>query len=232
MRSCVRRHRLMINKSPCCALHVNAETLRNNLASLPSWSSLEMLTKSNVWGRSTSDTKKQTNWKSENLHKWTLVRLIIGCPALIERFVFVERNKSVFNAFLTFHVTTRTFGCLSPLIVKLRARVLLQREEQQRNMSLMDSETGEIVMRTNILECHLDAETGESFGCESETEMEPKQFNIRKSKFNVPRSYLNNSASFEPSHKCCLDTQETFTLTSKKRVIELKEVANPTSNKA
>jgi hypothetical protein len=89
-------------------------------------------------------------------------------------------------------------------------------------MSFMDNETGEIVMKANILD-NLDVETGETFGNESETEMEPKQSNIRKTKFNVPRSYLKNS---EPcsSQKCCLDSQETFTLTSKKRVIDLKEV--------
>lgn len=84
----------------------------------------------------------------------------------------------------------------------------------------MDNETGEIVINY-IGECNLDVETGECVG--SELEMETKTGAIRKTKFNVPRSYLQQ-AEPKPKEKCCLDSQETFTLTSKERVIELKEV--------
>lgn len=88
----------------------------------------------------------------------------------------------------------------------------------------MDNETGEIVMKNCMMECNLDVETGECVGNESEPELEPKQISGRKTKFNVPRSYLVQSEPDRSREKCCLDTQETFTLTNKKRVIELKEV--------
>jgi hypothetical protein len=92
-------------------------------------------------------------------------------------------------------------------------------------MSFMDCETGEIVMQQSVAEQNFDVETGESYGTlEFELETEMTQSSIKKTKFNVPRSYLNNSSQYKPSHKCCLDSQETFTLTSKKKVIELKEV--------
>lgn len=91
-------------------------------------------------------------------------------------------------------------------------------------MAFMDSETGEIVMNSNLMECNLDVETGECVGNESESEMEPKPSNIRKTKFNVPKAYLVQSEPPKKKEKCCLDRQETFTLTSKKRVMELKEV--------
>lgn len=94
-------------------------------------------------------------------------------------------------------------------------------------MAFMDSETGEIVMqRQNCLtDCHLDLETGECVGNESEPE-EPQPNKMRKSKFNVPKSYLTQVEPTRSKEKCCLDTQETFTLTSKKRVMDLKEVTN------
>lgn len=91
-------------------------------------------------------------------------------------------------------------------------------------MAFMDNETGEIVMSSHQLECNLDAETGECVGNESETEMEPKTSNIRKTKFNVPKAYLVQLEPPKKKEKCCLDQQQTFTLTSKKRVMELKEV--------
>lgn len=87
----------------------------------------------------------------------------------------------------------------------------------------MDNETGEIVMQSNLAECTLDVETGECVG--SEHEVEPRQSTVRKSKFNVPRSYLVQSEPQKAKEKCCLNTQETYTLTSKERVIELKEVS-------
>lgn len=88
----------------------------------------------------------------------------------------------------------------------------------------MDNETGEIVMKKCLMECNLDVETGECVGNESEPEMDPKPSGVRKTKFNVPKSYLMQSEPGRSKDKCCLDTQETFTLTNKKRVIELKEV--------
>lgn len=86
---------------------------------------------------------------------------------------------------------------------------------------MMDSETGEIVTKRFMSERNFDAETGECVGNESEHEMGPKHI-ARKTKFNVPKSYLVQTE--QRKDKCCLDTQETFTLTSKERVIELKEV--------
>lgn len=92
-------------------------------------------------------------------------------------------------------------------------------------MAFMDSETGEIVMNSNLLECNLDVETGECVGNESETDVEPKQNNsIRKTKFNVPKAYLVQTEPPKKKEKCCLGQQETCTLTSKKRVMQLKEV--------
>lgn len=88
-------------------------------------------------------------------------------------------------------------------------------------MVFMDNETGEIVMQNYLVD--LDVETGEcAWECVGNESEEPIQKNIRKTKFNVPKSYLTQA---EPTskEKCCLG-QETFTLTSKKRVIDLKEV--------
>lgn len=79
----------------------------------------------------------------------------------------------------------------------------------------MDSETGEMITAPGIF----DVETGEMCAG-GDIEL---QCNMRKTKFNVPRSYLTNSSP--PKPKCCLDSQETFTLTSKRKVIELKEVS-------
>jgi len=92
-------------------------------------------------------------------------------------------------------------------------------------MAFMDNETGEIVMRRECLSDnhHLDMETGECVGNESEPEEELKQTNVRKTKFTVPKSYLLQAEPTTSKEKCCLDGQETFTLTSKKRVMELKE---------
>lgn len=84
----------------------------------------------------------------------------------------------------------------------------------------MDNETGEIVQNV-VMECNLDVETGECVGNESDTEL--GQAIIRKTKFNVPRSYLTHSEPKNPHLKNCLD-RPAFVLTSKKRVIDLKEV--------
>lgn len=91
-------------------------------------------------------------------------------------------------------------------------------------MAFMDNETGEIVMNSSLNECSLDVETGECVGDEAEHELKAKQSAMRKTKFNIPKSYLMQAVPKSSKEKCCLDTQETFTLTSKERVIELKEV--------
>jgi len=84
----------------------------------------------------------------------------------------------------------------------------------------MDNETGEIVTRSCYLDCNFDVETGECVGSEAEDE---RKQNIRKTKFNVPKSYLTQDGPSRSKEKCCLDTQETFTLTSQKKVMDLKE---------
>lgn len=79
-----------------------------------------------------------------------------------------------------------------------------------------DSETGE---RKNTIELKFDLETGECFRKE-QTEVEKHV----KIKFNVPKSYLKSTEPEKPK-KFCLDTTSS-TLSSKKRVIQLKEVCN------
>lgn len=88
----------------------------------------------------------------------------------------------------------------------------------------MDSETGEIVMQNFLTEYQYDVETGECVGIDTELEEEPRKNKNRKIKFSIPKSYLAEPPSVKK--KCCLDTNENFTLTSKRRVIELKEVRN------
>lgn len=104
-------------------------------------------------------------------------------------------------------------------------------------MTMMDNETGEILLQeASINECsNLDLETGEMVGVEFEGEVEENEINhqqrgrniVRKSKFNVPRSYLQqteeDSANDERS-RCYLSSTESFSLADKKRVIDLKEV--------
>lgn len=90
-------------------------------------------------------------------------------------------------------------------------------------MAFMDNETGEIVTRSCYLDCNFDVETGECVGSEAEDE---RKQSMRKTKFNVPKSYLTQDEPTRSKEKCCLDTQESFTLTSKKKVMELKEVKN------
>ncbi|CAG9801060.1 unnamed protein product [Chironomus riparius] len=97
-------------------------------------------------------------------------------------------------------------------------------------MELMDSETGEILFqRSTNLECHnLDLETGEILEECDESEVDESQqklhFVARKSKFNVPKALIKepkceSNAKFD----CYLSSQESFSLTNKKRVIDLKE---------
>jgi hypothetical protein len=104
-------------------------------------------------------------------------------------------------------------------------------------MTLMDNETGEVLLQeaaSCMNECsNLDMETGEVVGVESEGEVEEKMNHrsrsaVRKTKFNVPKSYLKQSeedARNDESSRCYLSSHETFSLADKKRVIELKEVS-------
>lgn len=88
-------------------------------------------------------------------------------------------------------------------------------------MAFMDNETGEIIATIHSMsECNFDVETGECVSDDAPTSTGA----IRKTKFNVPRSYLVQSEPKKAKEKCCLDSQETYSLTSKAKVIELKEV--------
>lgn len=88
----------------------------------------------------------------------------------------------------------------------------------------MDNETGEIMISTPT-ECLFDAETGECVG----TESDQSDFELiekaqrKKSKFNVPKSYLRQPLIKKETDSCCLKSKEIYTLTPKERVIELKE---------
>ena len=84
-----------------------------------------------------------------------------------------------------------------------------------------DNETGEVYYSLDYCLMDYDEETGEVT-----TDMESKT-TARKSRFNVPKSFLQPfyNRNRKQDEKCCLrDTKETFTLTRKERVINLKEV--------
>lgn len=83
-----------------------------------------------------------------------------------------------------------------------------------------DNETGEVYYELDYCLVGYDEETGEVT-----KDLESKS--TRKSKFNVPKSFLRpfSNRSRDQEEKCCLrDTKETFTLSRKERVINLKEV--------
>lgn len=85
----------------------------------------------------------------------------------------------------------------------------------------LDNETGETMqLEVGLSESSLDMETGEM----TSDEMEMKQSGIRKSKFSIPKQYLSKPVSEKPKDKCCLSPCETYSLTSKEKVLELKEV--------
>lgn len=88
-------------------------------------------------------------------------------------------------------------------------------------MVLMDNETGEVLALAST-SFPVDVETGECVGSESDAEVEHRL--IRKTKFNIPKSYLTQTELTKRRDKCCLNSKETYTLTSPKRVIDLKEV--------
>lgn len=86
----------------------------------------------------------------------------------------------------------------------------------------MDNETGEVTGEQTT-SSYFDVETGEIVHEEFSSPHPNTQRN--RSKFIVPKAYLTeNQESKKDDTKCYLSTQETFTLTSKKKVIELKEV--------
>ena len=83
-----------------------------------------------------------------------------------------------------------------------------------------DNETGEVYYSLDYCLMDYDEETGEIT-----KDLESKS--SRKSRFNVPKSSLKPfyNQSRKQEEKCCLrDTKETFTLSRKERVINLKEV--------
>lgn len=87
----------------------------------------------------------------------------------------------------------------------------------------MDNETGETV-QPQLSEAMLDMETGEL----TSEEMEIKPIGIRKAKFSVPKQYLSKPLTKKPKNKCDL----TYSLTSKEKVLELKEVIPISARKA
>lgn len=86
----------------------------------------------------------------------------------------------------------------------------------------MDCETGEIVQHQAS---YFDVETGEAISNDDEI-IKPHNCNghRNRTRFTVPKSCLKQKIDIKKHDKCCLSTQETFTLTNKKKVIELKEV--------
>lgn len=88
----------------------------------------------------------------------------------------------------------------------------------------MDCETGEILMDGQHQGSYFDVETGEATYDDDVIKMHCNVYRNR-TKFTVPKSYLKQKIETKKHDKCFLSTtQETFTLTSKKKVIELKEV--------
>lgn len=86
----------------------------------------------------------------------------------------------------------------------------------------LDNETGEIIgVLDPFSESFLDSETGEYVG-EIEFEEKVKHF-VSAKKFHVPKLYLRQPVS-RRKVKHCLDSKRSFTLSSKKRVMNLKEV--------
>lgn len=84
-------------------------------------------------------------------------------------------------------------------------------------MSGTDIETGEFVSYSNYpaeVPAVFDLETGEPDTADVTT------IKLRKTRFNVPKNLLNQ----EPPLKCCIDPNETFTLSKKEQVMNLQEV--------
>ncbi len=87
----------------------------------------------------------------------------------------------------------------------------------------MDCETGEALTGNSPQgTSHFDLETGELVDDEIiKPQCNGQRFRTR---FLVPKSYLNQKSETKNKYYYLSSTQETFTLTSKKKVIELKEV--------
>lgn len=87
-----------------------------------------------------------------------------------------------------------------------------------------DSETGEEISSSDrFCGALLDFETGECVGDDEIDVMWTK-----KTRFNVPRFYLTKPSATTTRRKVkhCLDSRRSFTLSSKRRVMNLKEVRN------
>lgn len=97
-------------------------------------------------------------------------------------------------------------------------------------MLCTDSETGEIEKLSLYNDYHydedamdidikyLDMETGEI------NNDKIKKLQLRKPKFSIPKSYLRNDLN--KREKCCLsNSKETYSLTTREKVMNLKEVS-------
>jgi hypothetical protein len=89
----------------------------------------------------------------------------------------------------------------------------------------LDIETGEMVVKIYCAsELNFDMETGEKASSESDEKLGIEKPLLKKTKFNVPIEYLKSSWPEKSKKKRCLSTRQACTLTSKKKVIQLKEV--------
>lgn len=92
----------------------------------------------------------------------------------------------------------------------------------------MDCETGEITNEDDQIKLgssYFDVETGEIVHDETLLPQQSNSGQRNRTRFTVPKAYLVEPTEVKKQdNKCYLSTQETFTLTSKKKVIELKEV--------
>lgn len=89
----------------------------------------------------------------------------------------------------------------------------------------MDCETGEVLIENDQHQApYFDVETGEAT-YDDEIIKTHSNGHRNRARFTIPKSCLKQKTEAKKSDKCYLSsTQETFTLTSKKKVIELKEV--------
>lgn len=87
----------------------------------------------------------------------------------------------------------------------------------------MDNETGEVMYSYRVLHADelelnaFDLETGESNG-------NTTTLQLRKTRFNIPKELIRPSAD-EAKKCCCIDPNDTFTLSKKEEVINLQEVS-------
>ncbi|KAG5677629.1 hypothetical protein PVAND_007370 [Polypedilum vanderplanki] len=114
---------------------------------------------------------------------------------------------------------------LTSIILRIEFRICKKSTKEMKQ----DNETGEMLIPQELVNNEkFDLETGEIEVAEIETDNCNEMINfrnrniLRKPKFNVPRSYLQQSEEDERS-RCYLSSTESFSLTDKKRVIDLKE---------